>query len=193
VFQYVEPGKVRYVDQMVYASHEHVPNVIDRKRSRRTVLVFHLVPIQTSSEAQQENPVDSAGRDVRRSWYWEAPLHEVRAAALEQPQKGMKPQQALRNVYHRSEAVRVAVLRRAKGHCEGCGRPAPFKARDGRPYLEPHHTHRLSDRGPDQPRWVIAVCPTCHRRAHYAEDAETYNEKLKSQAIRLDKQVERSS
>jgi 5-methylcytosine-specific restriction protein A len=193
VFQYITKGKVRYVGQMLYVRYELAPNVVDRRRSRRTVIVFHLVPIQISGEARLGKPVDAAGRDVRRSWYWEAPLHEVRAAALDQPQREMTPQQALRNVYHRSEAVRIAVLRRANGLCEGCGQPAPFKARDGRPYLEPHHTHRLSDHGPDQPKWVIAVCPTCHRRAHYAEDAETYNEKLKLQATRLDEQLDKSS
>lgn len=185
LFQYVSSDSVQYVGQMVYAGHKLAGGVPDRNGNSRTAIVFYLVPMQSLGEVQQQTPVDSSGNEVRRSWYWEAPLHEVRAAALEHQQKEMKPQQARRNVYHRIEAVRVYVLRRANGCCEGCGQPAPFKRPDGQPYLELHHTRRISDGGPDHPQWVIAVCPTCHRRAHYAEDAETFNESLKSLATRL--------
>jgi len=191
LFQYVSTGKVRYIGQMVYAGHRLIPNVPDRNGNPRTAIVFQLAPLL--SEIREEAPVDSAGSEVRRSWYWEQPLQDVRAAAVEPQRTELKPQQARRNVYHRSEAVRVYVLRRANGLCEGCGKPAPFMTRDGRPYLEPHHTSRLSDGGPDHPKWVIAVCPTCHRRAHYADDAETYNESLKSLAIRLDSQTQETA
>lgn len=40
---------------------------------------------------------------------------------------------------------RGRVVRPAGHLCEGCGAPAPFMRRDGRPYLEPHHTRRLTD------------------------------------------------
>jgi 5-methylcytosine-specific restriction protein A len=36
----------------------------------------------------------------------------------------------------------------------------------------------LSDAGPDDPRWVIALCPNCHRRAHYGEDKDSFNKHL---------------
>jgi 5-methylcytosine-specific restriction enzyme A len=80
----------------------------------------------------------------------------------------------------------VYVLRRAHGTCEACGAPAPFLTTAGRPYLEAHHTRRLSDGGPDDPRWGIAVCPNCHRRAHYADDGEDFNEALKSKLATLE-------
>jgi 5-methylcytosine-specific restriction protein A len=102
----------------------------------------------------------------------------LRRAALEGPAEGGTSNDARRTVYHRSAAVRVYVLRRADGACEGCGSDAPFTTRAGRPYLEPHHTRRISDGGPDDPASVIALCPTCHRRAHYATDAISYNDQL---------------
>ena len=42
----------------------------------------------------------------------------------------------------------------------GCGAEGPFPTRalPERPYLEPHHTDRLSDGGPDHPARVIALC-----------------------------------
>ena len=50
-----------------------------------------------------------------------------------------------RTVYRRAADVRAYVLARAQGHCEGCKAPAPFKRKDGSPYLETHHLHRVSD------------------------------------------------
>ena len=79
--------------------------------------------------------------------------------------------------YARSEAVRAYVLARASGICEACGQPAPFKTAAGRLYLETHHIRRLSDGGPDDPRWVIALCPNCHRQAHYAKDKADFKER----------------
>jgi 5-methylcytosine-specific restriction protein A len=55
---------------------------------------------------------------------------------------------------------------------------APFATAKGRPYIECHHIHRLSDGGPDHPRWVVGVCPNCHKRAHYSSDAKEYNKQL---------------
>ena len=81
-------------------------------------------------------------------------------------------------VRYRSNSIRVYVLKRANGTCEGCGAGAPFKTTAGRPYLEPHHIRRLSDGGPDDPNWVIALCPNCHRRAHYGQDRAEYNQGL---------------
>lgn len=55
---------------------------------------------------------------------------------------------------------------------------APFMRSNGEPYLEPHHTRRLADGGPDHPRWVGAVCPTCHREIHHGQSGRTKNDQL---------------
>jgi 5-methylcytosine-specific restriction protein A len=86
----------------------------------------------------------------------------------------------------RSKAIGVYVLKRASGKCEGCDAPAPFNKPNGQPYLEPRHIRRLSDGGPDHPRWVVAVCPNCHRRAHHADDASQYNRRLSDIVLRLE-------
>lgn len=78
----------------------------------------------------------------------------------------------------RSQAIRLYVLSRANGHCEACGFPAPFQKPDGSYYLEPHHTMRLSDEGPDHPAKVIGLCPNCHRKAHYANCSTAFNARL---------------
>ena len=40
-----------------------------------------------------------------------------------------------------------------------CGAAAPFTTKEGLPYLEAHHIRRLTDGGPDDPRWVAGVGP----------------------------------
>ena len=81
-------------------------------------------------------------------------------------------------VYSRSQAVKDYVAVRSNGRREGCGAAAPFAAAKGRPYIECHHIHRLSDGSPDHPRWVAGVCPNCHKRADYSSDAKEYNKQL---------------
>ena len=71
------------------------------------------------------------------------------------------------------------VQARAAGHCEGCKSPAPFARKNGAPYLEPHHIRRVSDGGPDDPAFVISLCPNCHRRVlHAGADGDDYNAEL---------------
>ncbi len=69
----------------------------------------------------------------------------------------------------RNQYVVAEALIRAGGTCERCKRPAPFnRASDGTPYLEVHHKKRLADGGEDSVNNAVALCPNCHRHAHYA-------------------------
>jgi len=36
----------------------------------------------------------------------------------------------------------------------------------------------VSDGGPDDPRWVAAVCPNCHKEVHYGISGDELNQKL---------------
>lgn len=116
-----------------------------------------------------------------------ANMEELRRVALLHASASLPAKR--RAAFHRaaSTAIRLYVLSRADGRCEGCGAPAPFETAAGTPYLEPHHTTRRADDGPDHPARVIAVCPNCHRRAHYASDAQKFNATL----IRRVKALER--
>lgn len=71
-------------------------------------------------------------------------------------------------VYDRNPDVVAEVLFRAKGKCEKCPNAAPFNRRsDGSPYLEVHHRKQLAKGGDDTVENAIALCPNCHREAHY--------------------------
>lgn len=93
------------------------------------------------------------------------------------------------NQWIRSAKVRKAVLDRAGGVCEGCERPAPFRDSHGLPFLETHHTSPVAESGPDHPHFVIALCPNCHRRAEYGEDAIPFSASLIRKLAKLSRKV----
>jgi 5-methylcytosine-specific restriction protein A len=72
--------------------------------------------------------------------------------------------------FRRNPDVIAAVLKRAHGKCELCGSDAPFfKASDGTPYLEVHHWITLSEGGEDTVDNAGALCPNCHKHAHFGQ------------------------
>jgi 5-methylcytosine-specific restriction endonuclease McrA len=71
-------------------------------------------------------------------------------------------------IFERNPDVVAEVLFRAKGICQNCNKPAPFKRRsDGTPYLEVHHVVPLSNGGEDKIENAVALCPNCHRERHH--------------------------
>ncbi len=84
------------------------------------------------------------------------------------------PQKVDRTVsdFKRDPNVVRVTLERAKGTCERCRQPAPFKRGDGTPYLEVHHVETLAEGGRDKPDNAVALCPNCHRFMHHASPAE---------------------
>jgi hypothetical protein len=117
----------------------------------------------------------------------QANIDELRKAALlsARPSATQKERKLIYRV--RSKAIHLYVLSRADGQCEGCHAVAPFRKADGHPYIEPHHTTRLADDGPDHPAKVIGLCPNCHRRAHYSEDAKVFNRSLERKLASLER------
>lgn len=68
--------------------------------------------------------------------------------------------------FDRDPYVSEYVKRRANGTCDLCGKPAPFKDKKGRPYLESHHISWLSRGGEDTIYNTVALDPSCHRKIH---------------------------
>lgn len=85
----------------------------------------------------------------------------------------------------RDPTVKAAVLEAAAGHCECCGLPAPFLMEDGTPFLEVHHVKWLAQGGSDTVSNAAAVCPNCHRRFHYGNDAGELVNRLYTKVERL--------
>ncbi|GBR10585.1 HNH endonuclease [Asaia siamensis] len=146
----------------------------------RQAIVFTLVP-QSGLAIEVEDFAAEAPTDL--------PLAELRERALQAAlaSNEASPRVALMNVRARSRAVRDYVLGRAAGACEACRNPAPFLTAAGQPYLEAHHIHKLSDGGLDHPDSVAALCPNCHRQAHFGADQVALNNALFERVRQVEK------
>ena len=99
-----------------------------------------------------------------------------------QPAGVLKRYDVLSTYYERSPDIAAYSKKRAKGRCDLCLMEAPFKRKDGSPYLEEHHIEWLSKGGPDEIDNVVALCPNCHRKMHIVEDerdVEALKERIK--------------
>jgi 5-methylcytosine-specific restriction protein A len=81
-------------------------------------------------------------------------------------QKNPSTRKTLSTQFDRNLAVSELAKRRADGKCQLCNQDAPFKNKDGEPYLETHHIILLSRNGEDTISNTVALCPNCHRKMH---------------------------
>lgn len=171
---------VEYVGEYIYLDHYEAVGK-DRNGQSRTIIVFRLFregDWSILNEAIEKEVAPIVIDDLAAS----------RAAALAAASAQGKgaPVKGSRNLYLRSRAVRDYVLLRANGACELCLEPAPFARLDGTLYLEPHHTTRLSDGGPDHPSHVGALCPSCHREIHFGQEGARKNAELQARLKQIE-------
>lgn len=72
----------------------------------------------------------------------------------------------------RNQYISEYTKERANGICDLCEKKAPFKDKNGRPYLESHHVITLAENGPDAIYNTVAICPNCHRKIHVLHQKE---------------------
>ncbi|MGP2968830.1 HNH endonuclease [Serratia marcescens] len=163
---------VRYLGMFECDSWDHI-QCLDFENNMRQGITFNLFKVSSLHAIEEETETDEADTQTET-------LKQLRKKALQSSKQSGQRQQSdsKKSWFKRSEDVKKYVLRRANGICEACDQPAPFMKRNGEPYLEPHHTKRLADEGPDHPQWVGAICPTCHRRIHSGVDGKEVNKKL---------------
>lgn len=181
LFQSLGKGKKqKYLGEFALANYS-IRRGPDREDHERDVIVFHLMPAAiglptyTLPDVEEKTPTPVSIDDARQ-----------RALTACTGKVGSAGKTAVRSLYDRSKAVRDYVLLRAAGNCEACKSPASFRDKRGAPYLEVHHTTRLSDGGLDHPRHVAALCPGCHRRVHFGEDGHTYNQMVITRILALE-------
>ncbi len=137
-------------------SYEFV-NGEDQRRNDK-LIQFYLVP---SDNVFNHDNVEHSVMELDLS------LQELRQQIKEGVTEYKTHKTTIKEYKQRSAQVKAYALKRAKGKCERCGKPAPFLTAFGEPFLEVHHIQKLADDGPDLPENVCAICPNCHREAHY--------------------------
>lgn len=163
-----EPTVVTYVGEFEYVNHRE-DTLPDRHGDLRRAYRFELRPVDGET-VETPSDIDEIDLDELYELAKQVSTGDRRGGADASVTNGEQ--------YARSDVVKRFALRDANGVCQGCYEPAPFENEDGDPYLEVHHLHRLSDRGPDSPDNVIALCPNCHSRVHHGEDRDEFNSTL---------------
>lgn len=171
LFKYIKTGYVQYIGQMVCVGY-HIRKAPDIDNNLRDAIVFELSPIEEFE--LNKDSINVGSKDTFKNYS----LEQLRNIAKGQSVETANRVERKNYVYIRSQAVKEYALKRAGGICENCNNPAPFQKTDGTPFLEVHHIKRLSDGGPDDPAWVAAVCPNCHRELHYGINKKELNKNL---------------
>ncbi|ELR63098.1 5-methylcytosine-specific restriction enzyme A [Photobacterium marinum] len=166
--------------------HEPVPIFLKRRTNEWEYQGVFSVSSTIVDESILENIRFQAGREYKlsRAIYlqevseqlefaqqviWSKALTRTqRAERLSQAETSPKTTEVKTTVYLRNPDVVAEALVRANGICEHCKKPAPFiRKSDNTPYLEVHHKLPLAQGGPDTVDNVLALCPNCHREAHF--------------------------
>lgn len=127
-------------------------------RAEDKLLVFHLIPAANIYGSNLEPTSLSTPNS----------LPDLKKKILKNERKTGKGKPLSVVEYRdRSSQVKKYALLRANGICELCEKDAPFISSSNYPFLEVHHIHSLADDGPDLPSNVSAICPNCHREAHF--------------------------
>jgi len=180
LFESTSRGFVRFLGYCNYVFH-HIEERPDRNGELRDAIIFHLDIVNTKN-------IDTAQTlfpkviEAPKAVYITKPskgksLQQLREIALSSTPTHASTQEKIQSIQNRSTAIKLYAKKRANGICEGCNETAPFETKSG-PYLEVHHLTRLADGGADLPQNVIALCPTCHRKAHYSLDHLEFNNQL---------------
>jgi hypothetical protein len=107
-------------------------------------------------------------------------ISALQSALASLPPPGSRTAPVLRRVqrmiesYERPSRITNAVKHQRGDTCQMCGQQG-FVKRDGGRYCEVHHLFHLAKDPPAEclePRFLVVVCATCHRRLHYAQVGE---------------------
>ena len=180
LFESTSQGFVRFLGCCNYIFH-HIEERPDRNGELRNAIVFHLDIVNTQN-IDTAQTLTSKVIEAPKAVYITKPskgksLQQLREIALSSTPTHASTQEKIQSIQNRSTAIKLYAKKRANGICEGCNEIAPFETKSG-PYLEVHHLTRLADGGADLPQNVIALCPTCHRKAHYSLNYLEFNNQL---------------
>ena len=77
------------------------------------------------------------------------------------------------------QKIRHFIVERAKGHCQLCKNPAPFKDAAGRPFLKVHLIVPFREGGTETPDNLVVLCSNCYDKMKF-NPTEADKKKLKA-------------
>jgi 5-methylcytosine-specific restriction protein A len=165
LFEVFEEGDYVYIGEVELAGKPYIEKQPDIENNIRDVYVFPLKMKDTKAAPPiKQEIIEKKEADLKK---------KIRKLSLEELEfraqfalKGVGKREVTSTTYERNQIVAELAKRRAKGICQLCEKPAPFKNPDGEPYLETHHFEWLAKGGKDVIENTVALCPNCHRKVH---------------------------
>lgn len=183
LFEVFKDKEYTYVGEVVLDSEPYSETQEDEQGSERKVYVFPLKLV--SGERQVIKQDRDNVENVRARKAKKLTLEQLQALAVKGGKTATRYQQQSTS-YERNVWVSELAKRLAKGQCQLCLQPAPFKNTKGEPYLETHHIVWLSKGGDDTPENTVALCPNCHKKMHIVNDKKD----VESLKVRSNKLIE---
>lgn len=168
LFEVHREQEYRYQGRVQLAGPPYQEDQLDADGANRKVWVFPLKLVVGQPVPLSRGDFATARKRRERKARHLDPLELERRANAARPFAGQRT--VVATEYERDPNVSAYAKYRAKGHCQLCLQPAPFKAKGGEPYLETHHIEWLAKGGKDTRENTVALCPNCHRRMHVIDD-----------------------
>lgn len=181
LFEVFKDQEYTYMGEVVLNDTPYSETQLDEKGKPRKVYIFPLKLI--SGERQIKKQDRDNIENIRTRQAKKLPLKKLQELATKSGKRATSYQQQSTS-YERNIWVAELAKRLAKGQCQLCLQPAPFKNTKGEPYLETHHIVWLSQGGDDTCDNTVALCPNCHKKMHIVNNEEDI-ENLKNQSKKL--------
>lgn len=186
LFEVFKDQEYTYVGEVALDGEPHSETQDDEQGNPRKAYLFPLQLVTGERQVKKEDRDSVESVRVRKAR--KLTVEELQALAAKGRKTATRYQQKSTS-YERNIWVAELAKRLAKGQCQLCLKPAPFKNTKGEPYLETHHIVWLSKDGDDTPDNTVALCPNCHKKMHIVDDTSDV-EALKLRCTQLLKEHE---
>jgi 5-methylcytosine-specific restriction enzyme A len=165
LFEVFTKGNYTYIGEVELADNPYLSRQTDREKTVRDITVFPLIIRGGSHPPLPPGKVPDTKEEIVHRKAQKLPLDELEFQAKYSLKEGSM-REVVSEVFDGDQIVSEYAKRRADGICQLCSLPAPFRNRNGEPFLEIHHIVPLAEGGSDTIDNVCALCPNCHRKMH---------------------------
>ena len=164
LFEVFEKKKYVFQGRVKLAEKPYQDEQLDTDNQIRTVWIFPLTLIDNNNSLISEEQYLTK-ITIRQKQASEISDEKLRKRIETAPEK-IGSRNVISKQYDRNQDVVEFTKRQANGICQLCGHSAPFKDKNGIPFLEVHHIQWLSNDGDDTIDNTVALCSNCHRKMH---------------------------
>lgn len=171
LFEVFEPQKYVYTGKLELVGKPFYEKQLDEKGNLRKVLIFPLGLIEDYDKYILPYEYIKRKEVMQKKKVKKLTTGYLYTRALNANVKSWK-RLTKSYVYETDPHVEEFAKRWADGICQLCEKPAPFKDKQGEPYLKIHHIDWLSRGGEDSIYNTIALCPNCHEKMHVLDQVK---------------------